>query len=453
MWTWHTFGVSEPNPYRRLPAVDDLIRDGGESLPYPLLVEVARETLEQARKAIAEERDYNVAAEFDKRARAMRRSAGLAVINATGVLLHTNLGRAPWPDRAADAAYETARKYGNTEIDLESGERSRRGWYLSRLLQSLTGAEDALVVNNNASALLLAMSATSSGRAVPVARGELIEIGGSYRLPDVIEASGATLVEIGTTNRTRLGDYQTAVQLYDCGSILKVHPSNYRVDGFTEEARPKPLADLAHDNGLPLVFDIGSGLLDSETPWFETTPEWLRGEPAARQAISDGADLVMFSGDKLLGGPQGGLIVGSAKTVERLRAHPLARALRVDGVTIAALTATLEAYARGEASQIPFWRRALADPASIQERAKVMADALGAEIEPGSSTVGAGSAPGMTIPTTLVILRGEDHLFEALLDRAEPVLTRREDGALVIDLRTADPGEDSRIVEAVAQCR
>lgn len=454
MRTWHTLTVSESNPYRQLPAVDELVQSTSGPVPHALLVEIARETLDRARSAISEGSEYDVHEQFELSVRAMQRSAGVPVTNATGVLLHTNLGRAPWPAAAAQAAATAATTYSNVELDLESGERSRRGSYLSRLLVSLTGAEDAMVVNNNAAALLLAMSATSSGRAVPVARGELIEIGGSYRLPDVIEASGARLVEIGTTNRTRIGDYETATQLHECGSILKVHPSNYRVEGFTGEASLESLAALARQRDLPLIFDIGSGLLDSETPWLDTpTPDWLRGEPAARQAVSAGADLVTFSGDKLLGGPQAGVIVGSAEAVETLRRHPLARALRIDGATIAALTSTLHIYARGEASQLPFWRKALSDPSDIEGRAKKLADALGAELEPGSSTVGAGSVPGMTIPTTLVVLRGEDHLFQHLLARDQPILTRREHGSLVIDLRTVDPDEDDNLIEAIAQCR
>jgi L-seryl-tRNA(Ser) seleniumtransferase len=446
--------VSESNPYRRLPAVDELVQSTSVPVPHVLLVEIAREILERAREAIGEGRDYDVDLQFEMSVRAMQRSAGVPVMNATGVLLHTNLGRAPWPEAAAQAAAAAATTYGNVELDLESGERGRRGSYLSRLLVSLTGAEDAMAVNNNAAALLLAMSATSSGRAVPVARGELIEIGGSYRLPDVIEASGARLVEVGTTNRTRVGDYETATQLHDCGSILKVHPSNYRVEGFTGEAGLESLAALASRRDIPLIFDIGSGLLDSETPWLDTpTPDWLRDEPAARQAISAGADLVTFSGDKLLGGPQAGLIVGSAKAVETLRSHPLARALRIDGSTIAALTATLHMYARSEASEIPFWRKATTDPSDIEGRAKKLADALGGDLESGSSTVGAGSVPGMTIPTTLVVLKGEDRLFRHLLARDEPILARRERGSLVIDLRTVDPDEDDTLIEAVTQCR
>lgn len=454
MRTWHTLTVSESNAYRDLPSVDDLIGPFEDRLPHQLLVDLARSALDNARAEIGRGATTDVDAHLAQLVRTMVRSAGTEVINATGVLLHTNLGRARWADEAAAQAARAATSYSNVELDVESGERSRRGSYVTHLLQSLTGAEDALVVNNNASALLLALAATSAGRAVPVARGELIEIGGSYRLPEVMEVSGARLVEVGTTNRTRIGDYETATQVHDCGAILKVHPSNYRVEGFTEEASIAELADVAARRHLTLIYDIGSGLLDSDTPWLEgPTPEWLRGEPAARQALAEGAEVVTFSGDKLLGGPQAGVIVGSSAAVVRLRRHPLTRALRVDGATLGSLAVTLEAYARRRPESLPFWRQALADPAEIEARAKRLADALATTTTPGESAIGAGSVPGMSIPTTLVVLSGEDHLFEALLRSDRPILTRRDAGSLLIDLRTVDPGSDTEIAETVARCR
>lgn len=454
MRTWHTLIVPNANPYRELPSVDELAERVETTLPRALVVDVARSTLEVARDQIGRGGSPDLDDQFRESLRDVERTAGAEVVNATGIILHTNLGRARWSTQAADRSLRAATQYANVEIDLRTGARSRRGRYVRSLLQALTGAEDALVVNNNASALLLAMAATSRGRAVPVSRGELIEIGGSYRLPLVMEASGARLVEVGTTNRTRIGDFTTAVQLHKCGSILKVHPSNYRIEGFTESPDLPELSALAAKNGLPLIFDIGSGLLDAETPWLSgRTPEWLREEPAARQALEQGVDLVTFSGDKLLGGPQAGVIVGRRELVEQLRQNPLTRALRVDGVTLAGLGATLEAYADRDVDRLPFWRQALQDASTIQERAKSLADALDGHTSQGASEIGAGSVPGVTIPTTLVVLEGEDHLYERLLDANPALLCRRDGGALVIDLRTVDPEHDRHIVEAVRQCR
>jgi L-seryl-tRNA(Ser) seleniumtransferase len=372
---WQTRVVTD-NPYRALPAVDALADRIDSILPRPVLVDLARLTLEQARDDIAAGEDPDVVARANLTARAVQRSAGAGVINATGVLLHTNLGRASWSTRAAERAFETATSFSNVEMDLGTGERSRRGEYVSRLLRQLTGAQDALVVNNNAAAILLALAATARGKAVPVSRGELIEIGGSYRLPAVMEASGARLVEVGTTNRTRLGDYVTALQTHRCGAILKVHPSNYRVEGFTEGAALTELATIKTTD-IPLLFDVGSGLLDEEAPW---VPDWLRTEPGVRQSLEQKADLVMFSGDKLLGGPQAGVLAGNADLVERIRSNPLTRALRVDGVTYSALAATLETYLSDEPSEIPFWRHALTSTDALEERLRSVATATHGDV-------------------------------------------------------------------------
>lgn len=438
------------NPYRELPAVDVLAGEIETTLPLALVVDVARLVLEQARKEIAAGQSANPSAAAHHMVRAMERTAGVGVINATGVLLHTNLGRAPWSERAIDRAASAASGYSSVEIDLETGERNRRGVHVERLLTRLTGAEAAHVVNNNASALLIALASTARDRSVPVARGELIEIGGSYRLPDVIQAGGAHLVEIGTTNRTRLGDYQTAVQTHDCGAILKVHPSNYRVEGFTEETPLNDLAGLAASAGLPLIYDIGSGLLDADAPWL---PDWMRGEPGARQALAAGADLVMFSGDKLLGGPQAGILVGSALLVEAIRRHPLARALRVDGVTHAAVAATLEEYLDGPPVKIPFWRQALIGRDQLSTRCQTLAARADGTVEPGSSAVGAGSAPGIAIPTPVVRLSGSQDLYRCLLDQDRPILARRDAGDLIIDLRAVDPSDDETVAAAILRCR
>ena len=445
--------VSE-NPYRELPSVDVLAARVDSRLPQPLVVDLARLAIEEARDAISAGQSADPDAAAARLATALERSKGIGIINATGVLLHTNLGRAPWSERAIRRAVEAASGYTNLEIDVATGERSRRGSYVERLLIRLTGAEAALVVNNNASGLLIALAATSKGRSVPVARGELIEIGGSYRLPDVMEASGARLVEVGTTNRTRPGDFRTAVQLHDCGALLKVHPSNYRVEGFTEETGVAELAALSAAHGIPLIHDVGSGLLDADMPWLAgEPPEWARQEPAVRQSLQAHADLVLFSGDKLLGGPQAGVIVGSERVVGRLRGHPLARALRPDGVTLAAMAATLEAYAEGVTEEIPFWSMALAPYERLEARAEELAGRVGGTVEPGHSTVGAGSAPGALIPSPLVVLAGEDLLYERLLALDTPIMARREEGALVVDLRCVDGGSDEAIAAAVLRCR
>ena len=438
------------NPYRHLPSVDVLAERIDSSLPRALVMDACRLAVEQARAAITRGEESDVDQIARTTVRAIERSAGVPVINATGVLLHTNLGRASWSERAVARAASAAAGYSNLEIDITTGERSRRGGYVETLLRTLTGAEAAFVVNNNASALLISLTALARGYSVPVSRGELIEIGGSYRLPDVMDASGARLVEVGTTNRTRVGDYQTALQTHRCAALLKVHPSNYRVEGFTEEASIADLAKLAAHHGIPLINDIGSGLLDAETAW---VPGWLRGEPGARQAIEDGAGLVTFSGDKLLGGPQAGIIIGSADLVEAVRRSPLARALRVDGVTYAALAATLEQYLDGPPTSIPFWRNALLDEATLRSRCEAVADQIGGVVADGASAVGGGSAPGTEIPTPQVRLSEGQSLYSCLLDQERPILTRRDGGDLVVDLRAVEPADDAAVAAGIGRCR
>jgi len=437
------------NPYRDLPQVDVLADRIDSGLPRPLVVDAVRAALDRARAKIAAGEPADPESIARRDIRMIERTAGVGIINATGVLLHTNLGRAPWAEDAVARAVRAASGYSNLEIDIETGRRSRRGRYTERLITSLTGAEAAFVVNNNASALLLSLAALASGRAVPVARGELIEIGGSYRLPDVIDASGARLVEVGTTNRTRLGDYVTAVQTHHCGALLKVHPSNYRVEGFTEETTAVDLAKLAARNGLPFIYDIGSGLLDAAASW---VPGWLADEPGARQALTDGADLVTFSGDKLIGGPQAGIIAGSGELVERVRKSPLARALRVDGVTYAALSATLEHHMDGAPLALPFWRQALLDYDVLLSRCDVLSGRIGGVVVKGTSAVGAGSAPGIEIPSPQVRLQSGQGIHGCLLALDRPILTRRDAGDLVIDLRAVDPSDDDLVTAAVQQC-
>jgi len=454
--TWHTWPVPETsNPYRDLPPVDEVLNAlDGLGLPRPLLVQSARSALEQARVEIASGGEPDVIGLATDLVTGLRRAATHPVVNASGVLLHTNLGRAPLSSRAADAAHTAAASYTNVELDLGTGDRGGRGGYVRELLRALTGAEDALVVNNNAAAVLLALAANATGKAVPVSRGELIEIGGSYRLPLVMEAGGARLVEVGTTNRTRLGDFTTALQIHDCGAVLRVHPSNYRMEGFVEEAALEDLVVLAHQHEVPLIHDVGSGLIDATAPWLGARlPRWLADEPGVRQSIDAGADLVTFSGDKLIGGPQAGIIVGTGRMVERVRRHALARALRVDAMTDAALAATLESMADGNAEDIPFWRMATLTDAELGPRVERLAARIGNRVIAGESVIGAGSLPGVGIPTPQVALEDEDHLFGPLLATDHPILTRRQGQDLLIDLRAVAPDDDELVAEMVARCR
>ena len=314
---------------RRLPSVDALARDLIEQvegvLPTVLAVEIARRSVEFARSAAREGRTIDPEKEALLEAARLSKTRLKRVINVTGVILHTNLGRAPLHPLAAGEARQAATGYGNLEFDLTEGRRGSRGFYLSLLLAGLTGAEAALVVNNNAAALFLILHTLASGKPVPVSRGELIEIGGSYRLPRLMSAAGAQLVEVGTTNRTRLSDYAEAIS-HPTALLLKVHPSNYRVMGFAEETTLSGLVALGREHDLPVVYDVGSGLLDAEVPWLSgPPPAWVGNEPGVRQVLAEGADLVAFSGDKLWGGCQAGIIVGRADLVDRLRSNPVAR--------------------------------------------------------------------------------------------------------------------------------
>jgi L-seryl-tRNA(Ser) seleniumtransferase len=436
---------------RGLPQVDTLASSLEDRLESgPERVEIARKAVDAARNLARSGEGADVMAIAGMIAKAAVLSRPVQFINATGVILHTNLGRAPLSERAAKAASTIASGYSNAELDRETGERGRRGARSRHLLKLLTGAEDAFVVNNNAAAVLLTLAALATGRSVPVSRGELIEIGGSYRLPDVMKAGGANLVEVGTTNRTRVGDYETALQVHDCGMVLKVHSANYEITGFVEEVGIDALAAISR--GVPVVFDIGSGLLDSGTPWLESVPAWVRTEPGARQSLDSGADLVLFSGDKMLGGPQAGIIAGRADLVDQIRKHPIARALRVDSATDAALAATLESYAEQRAFEIPFWRMATATVDSLKARVEAVRSLVGGEIEIGESLVGAGSAPGARIESPVLRILGQQDCFLALVQREMPVLVRRDRGDLVLDLRTVDPGADETLVAVLRQC-
>jgi L-seryl-tRNA(Ser) seleniumtransferase len=384
------------------------------------------------------------------RLRAAMRPSLIRVINATGVIVHTNLGRAPLSDAAVARVREVAAGYTNLEYDLSRGARGRRDVHAERLLARLTGAEAAVVVNNNAAATLLLLAALAAGREVIISRGELVEIGGGFRVPDVMAQSGAILREVGTTNRTRVADYAAAIG-DRTGLILRVHPSNFKVIGFTERPPLDELVALGRRFEIPVAEDLGSGWIG--WPDRDSLPPALRDEPVVSESVAAGADVVCFSGDKLLGGPQAGIIAGRRDALESIRRHPLMRALRVDKLTYAALEATLEEHAIGRGRQdVPVQRMLGLTPAEIGRRADAVAAALNAggwtaRVIDGVSTVGGGSAPGAELPTRLVEIGaadlGADHIERQLRALDPPVIARIQDDRVLLDLRTVAPEDDA----------
>jgi L-seryl-tRNA(Ser) seleniumtransferase len=422
-------------PTNRPPSVDALARSlATTGLPAAICVDIAREAI------TANDPDSAMA-----RAVAFRRTLLTPVVNATGVLLHTNLGRAPvavdQPDRPI-----------NVELDLVTGERGSRQRAVGQLFARLCGAEAAMVVNNNAAAVMLVLAAHAYNHGVAVSRGESVEIGGAFRVPDVMEQSGATLVDVGTTNRTRLSDYAKAIERpgADIALTMKVHPSNFRIEGFVEDTSVAELSALA----VPVVADIGSGLIDEECPWLAgPPPAWLHGEPGARQTLAAGAALVTFSADKLLGGPQAGIIAGRAEFVGACARHPLARALRPGGLVLSALQSTALSYLnRTAATDIAFWRMVATPLADLERRARELCTD-GAPARPSEMVAlpGAGSAPGATMPSFGMVVDG-DHLT-ALRERPTPIIARVREGATYLDLRSVDPADDALIGAARASLR
>lgn len=381
------------------------------------------------------------------------------VVNATGVVLHTNLGRAPLATEAR-RAMSAAAGYGNVEFDLDSGGRGSRYEHCVHLIRELTGAEDALAVNNNAGAVALALTAFASGRGVAVSHGELVEIGGGFRIPEVVEAAGARLVTVGTTNRTRRGDYERAIAAGDVGAILKVHRSNFSISGFTEETELEELVALGSASGTPVIHDLGSGLL------VDAGALGLPREPTPGASVATGVDLVAFSGDKLLGGPQAGLLAGTSAAVARARAHPLCRALRCDKVTLAGLEATLALYRDPDRvrERIPalrmisapreeLMRRGEAVLAAVAGRSAGLRRALRAEVVAGEALVGGGTFPDARIPSAMISLgAGEEaeRWLARLRAHSPPVIARRRKGRIVLDLRTVAPEEDGVVAAALA---
>jgi L-seryl-tRNA(Ser) seleniumtransferase len=423
---------------RSLPSVDELARSVGD----PLAVDAARAVLERARGEIRAGREPgDLTSLLQAELAEARRPSLRRVVNATGVLVHTNLGRAPLPRPALDRVAAAAGGYSNLELDLRSGARGSRQDHVAPLLRRLTGAEAALVVNNNAAALLLAVAALAVGREVIASRGELIEIGDGFRIPEVLERSGARLVEVGTTNRTRAADYERAVR-DETALLLRVHQSNFRVVGFTERPALRELAEVARRRELPLLDDLGSGALLE-----------VGDEPTARSALEQGADLVCFSGDKLLGGPQAGIVLGRTELVERLRRHPLHRALRIDKLGLAALEGTLLLYLEPERAlrEVPVLRMLHDDPAVVRARADRLASALGGEVEETVARVGGGALPLAELPSFACAV--EEPLAAALRAGDPPVVGIVRDGRLLLDCRTLGDDELDVVVAAVLTLR
>ncbi len=424
---------------RDLPSVDELARDAGD----PLAVDAARAVIERAREEIRAGGDPgDLAARLREELGDTRRPRLRRVLNATGVVVHTNLGRAPLAEEALARVVEAGRGYSNLEYDLGEGVRGSRQDHCAAILRRLTGAEAALVVNNNAGAVLLALAALAEGREVVVSRGELIEIGDGFRIPDVLARSGARLVEVGTTNRTRAADYERAIGP-ETAAVLRVHQSNFRVVGFEERPRLEEVAAVARAHGLPLVDDLGSGALADTVLLGDS-------EPTARESLASGADLVCFSGDKLLGGPQAGIVLGRAELVEKLRRHPLQRALRIDKLSLAALEGTLLLHLEAP-ERIPVLRLLAQDAATVRARAERLAAATGGEVEETVGRVGGGALPLAELPSFACAL--EESLAEPLRTGEPPVVGIVRDGRLLVDCLTLTDAEADEVSAAVAAAR
>ncbi len=406
----------------RPPSVDSLAHSLKLSgLPHQLRVEAAR-------RSIANNDHENLA----NYAKELYDDLLRPVINGTGVILHTNLGRSPLNSgRASTESY----RYSNLEFDLNSGKRGSRDKRVGSLIAKATGAESAIVVNNGAAAIFLVLATHSYDRNVIISRGELVEIGGGFRIPEVLVSAGAHLVEVGTTNKTRLKDYEVAVKDSGAALILKVHGSNYKMTGFTENVPVEKLRAL----GVPIAFDIGSGLLDESAPWLGwPKPKWLKDEPGAKQTLESGADLVTFSGDKLMGGPQAGIIAGKKDLVEACARHPLYRALRPGSLILEAMSETIFAYLDNRADQLPLWKMAKATEEEIRKRAEVIG--VG-RVTPLRATIGGGSLPGQEIDSFGIALKGD--LTKKLRGLNTPIIARMEGSETVIDLRTVDANDDA----------
>lgn len=448
------------NEFRRLPGVDTVISDERIArllarYPHDLLVNLVREQLEKARELISSGNQspslddivQSVSTQLDKLENPILRP----VINATGIVIHTNLGRAPLSKETITAMDTVSRDYSNLEFDLPTGRRGSRYVHIEDLLCRLSGAEAGMIVNNNASAVLLTLSAIAKRKEVIVSRGEAVEIGGSFRIPDVMRQSGARLVEVGTTNRTYIDDFREAITP-STAALMRVHSSNFQVIGFTHTVTLEEMTELGQQANLPVLDDLGSGC------FLDTSEYNLAPEPMVQQSVSAGVGIACFSGDKLLGGPQAGIIVGKKKLVDKLKKHPLARAVRTDKTRIAGLAATLLHYLRGEAvEKIPIWRMIAASPDEIASRAVAWAEAFGkkAEVIDGESMVGGGSLPGSTLPTRLVAIGRNGAMSASAVQalarklrnsREIPVIGRINEDVLLLDPRSVLPEEDEIVI-------
>ena len=458
--------MTPPAALRDLPSVDRLLRAPGAdelaaTFGRALATDALRAVVDEARASLLSgaNGDGDVPPDYELVSAARERLAAFLaptlrpVINATGIIIHTNLGRAPISAEALAAAVEAAAGYSTLEYDLGEGRRGSRAIHAERLLTQLTGAEAALVVNNNAAAVLLMLAALCPGREVIISRGQLVEIGGGFRIPDVLAQSGARLVEVGTTNRTRARDYERAITP-DTVAILIVHHSNYKIIGFSEEPETAELAALARDYGLMLLHDQGSGALIDTAAW------GLAPEPTVIDGLRAGCDVVAFSGDKLLGGPQAGILAGRAGLIDRAKRHPLARAVRADKLALAALSATLTPYLTGHTDAIPVWRMIARPLDEIAAEAEAWAERLRgrgimATTAPDESFVGGGSLPGESLPTRVVVVdpgaMSAGELAARLRAEPLPVIGRIHDGRLRLDPRTVLPGQEEGLLEAIGR--
>jgi L-seryl-tRNA(Ser) seleniumtransferase len=451
------------NEFRKLPSIekvlsDDLFKSYHESYQHDLLVDITRQRIEKAKSFIqkgGQAPSFNeiiklILTEVDQLGTINLRP----MINATGVILHTNLGRAPLSKDTIAAMEKTSRGYCNLEFDMETGTRGSRQVHIEPLICQITGAEAAMVVNNNAAAVLLGLSALAKRKEVIVSRGQAVEIGGGFRVPDVMRQSGAKLVEVGTTNCTYISDYQQAIVPQTVG-LLRVHSSNFKLVGFTNEATIEEISSLAKRENLISFDDVGSGCL------LDTVPFGLAYEPMVKKSIAAGTDLVFFSGDKLLGGPQAGIIVGNKKLIDKIKKHPLARAVRIDKTRLAGLAATLIHYLKGEALQkIPIWQMISMPVSEIERRAKIWVEATGgsARVVDGESMIGGGSLPGGTLPTKLVAIGTETQkkgvnlaqtISVRLRNQEVPIIGRISENMLFLDPRSVLPEEDRIIIRTL----
>jgi L-seryl-tRNA(Ser) seleniumtransferase len=436
------------NPYRQLPSVNQLIsRFPNGDISHTRLVNACRKALDTARAIIQESGiappEDDILQLVQRELKEREQLSLRPVINATGVIIHTNLGRAPLSTEALQAMHEVAIGYSTLEYELEAGQRGKRDTHIEAMVREVTGAEAALVVNNNASAVYLSLAGLAAGREVIVSRGELVEIGGGFRMPDVMAQSGCHLVEVGTTNRTRAGDYANAIT-ENTALLMRIHSSNFKQIGFTENPALNELAALAHQHNVYLMDDLGSGAL------LDTSVYGLEHEPTVGDSLAAGVDLITFSGDKLLGGPQAGLIVGRQVLIDKLKKHPLARAVRPDKLCLAGLLVTLKHYRDGEAlEKVPVWRMIALPTEQIEARAQHWQQQLGGEVIDAFSTVGGGSLPGTQLPSRVLALSANDvdYLADALRRTSPPIIGRIQDGRLLLDPRTVLPEQDEQLLQ------